>query len=425
MMKNKYIPFIFSVSAALLLCGQTPLFADSDASALTLNECFKLALKQSENIAINREKIKEAEARFTQALGTLLPHISFSRSDYFQDTANQSSYKKHSYDQKFVFKQTLFAGFKEFAGMSGSKSEVKQRRFEAKRATHMLFVDVADAFYLLIELRKDIEALTITKKALDDRIADLKERIHIGKSRASELSSTEVQLYTIDAELSSVTNQETVARDLLEFLIGRPVGEIIDDNAPLTVESEAIYIRDSSLRPDVEATHYAWEVDKKKAFVAKTGFLPSVNLESGYYTHKTSAPREGDWDALLSISVPIFDGTETLGAVQESNSVARQSELAYKRAIRLAVQDVRDSYGLVTTAVTRAEALAKALAAADQNYTLQKNDYQLNLVNNLDVLSAIQTMQDTRRTYYSAYYEHRRYYWQLRAASGNLPQAEK
>ncbi len=425
MMKKIYISFIFVVSAVLLHCGRMSLFADTNASCLTLKGCFSLALKQSEDIAINREKIKEAEARFTQAFGTLLPHISFDRSDNFQDTVNQSSYKKHSYEQKFVFKQTLFAGFKEFAGMSGSKSEIKQREFETKRAIHMLFVDVADAFYLLMELRKDREALTITKKSLDDRTADLKERINIGKSRASELSSTEVRLYTIDAELSSVINQETVASDLLEFLIGRPAGEIIYDDAPPTVESEASYIHNASQRPDIEAARYAWEVDKKKAYVAKTGFLPSVDLESNYYAHKTSAPRDGAWDALISVSVPIFEGTQTLGLVRESNSVARQSGLTYKRSIRLAVQDIHDSYSLVTTAAARAEALSKALTAAEENYNLQKNDYQLNLVNNLDVLSAIQSLQETRRTYYSAYYENRRYYWQLRAASGNIPEAKE
>jgi outer membrane protein len=423
-MKNRHIPFLYILSAALLLSGQTSLFAGSNASALTLNECFGLALKQSENIAISREKIQEAEARFTQALGTILPHISFSRSDYLEDTNHLSSYKKHTYDQKFVFKQTLFSGFKEFAGMSGSKSEVKQRKLESKRATHLLFVDVADAFYLLMELRKDIEALIITRKALADRINDLKERIDVGKSRSSELSSTEVQLYTADAELSTVKSQETLARDLLEFLIGRPAGEITDDGAPLIVENEATYIRDSSLRPDVEASRFAWEADKKRAYIAKTGFLPSVDIESGYYTHKTSAPQNGKWDALLSVSVPIFEGTETIGQVQESKSVARQSELAYKRAARLAIQDIHDSYSLVTTAGARTEALTKALASAEENSKLQQEDYKLNLVSNLDVLSAIQTLQDTRRTYNSAYYENRRYYWQLRAASGSIPQAE-
>jgi len=104
--------------------------------------------------------------------------------------------------------------------------------------------------------------------------------------------------------------------------------------------------------------------------------------------------------------------------------VARQSELTYKRTMRLAVQDIHDSFSLVSTAGARIEALTKALASAEQNFKLQRVDYQLNLVNNLDVLSAIQTLQDTRRTYNSAYYENRRYYWQLRAASGNIPQAE-
>ncbi|HTY44822.1 MAG TPA: TolC family protein [Patescibacteria group bacterium] len=413
----------------ITLCAVCAFFLYAPASAadapLDLATCMRLALKQSETVASSREKIREAQGRFTRALGTILPHASFERNEYLQDTAGQAAYKTRLYDQKFVFKQTLFSGFKEFAGMSGSRSEVKQRTLETKRASDLLFVDVADAFYLLLELRKDIEALAVTAQALDDRIAELKNRVQVGKSRMSEIASTEVQLYSTEAELNLAKNQEIVARDLLEFLIGQPVTEITDETADVAIEKEPSYVKGASLRPDVEATRYAWEADLKKAYVAKTGFLPSVNLEGNYYTHKNTDPEEGKWDALLTVSVPIFEGTETFGAVKEANAVAKQSELAYQRVIRAALQDIHDSYSLVSAALDRTAALTKALQAAEQNYQLQQDDYRLNLVNNLDVLSAIQTLQDTRRNYYNAYYEARRYYWQLRAASGNLPQEKK
>jgi len=87
--------------------------------------------------------------------------------------------------------------------------------------------------------------------------------------------------------------------------------------------------------------------------------------------------------------------------------------------------DIHDSYALASAAITRTTTLAKALQSAEQNYALQKEDYKLNLVNNLEVLSAIQDLENTRRGYNNAYYESRRLCWQLRAAGGDIPQVEE
>ena len=51
-------------------------------------------------------------------------------------------------------------------------------------------------------------------------------------------------------------------------------------------------------------------------------------------------------------------------------------------------------------------------------YYLQRKDYERSLVNNLDVLAAIQMLQDTERNYIHAVYEAKRLYWQLKVAIG-------
>jgi outer membrane protein len=407
------------------IIGFLPVAHAQDSAPLTLEECYALALKQSETVAINREQIEEARAHFQQALGTLLPHVSFVREQNYQDTAGSSSYKKRSYDQKFVFTQTLFAGFREFAGMSGSKFEIKQRKSETKRAVQMLFVDVADAFYLLLEVQEDLRTLEKTREVFVNRIGEIKSRVDIGRSRQSEVSSTEVQLYSIEAEIESVKSQETVARDLLAFLIGQPVSEVSDPGQDIVLKPETEYLKGISNRPDLQAAKFEWELNKKKAYAAKTGFMPSVDVEGNVYTHKSTAPTNSDWDATLSVNVPIFEGTETIGAVKEANSIERQSKLKYKRALRLALKDVFDSYSRAYSALERTVALKKALKSADENFTLQQEDYKLSLVNNLDVLTAISSLEDARRNFNTAFYESRRYYWQLRASANDIPGAEK
>jgi len=390
---------------------------------LTLEECYRLALKQSETIAINSELIREAEARFTQALGTLLPQVSFAWSQTNLDSEKAFSSYNHngSFESKFVFKQTLFSGFKELAGMAGSSLEQKQRISEKKRAEELLFVDVADAFYLLLEQQEDLKTIGMIHKALSDRVGELKKREDVGRSRHSELVSTESQLYNIEAEIQLVKSQELVAKELVAFLIGKEPGVLSDEkDTPNSLGPESFYTADIGLRADVKAYDFATGVAEKEAYIAKTALLPTVTVEGNYFQRRNTTPLDVTWSTILKISVPVFEGTTTYGNIKQANAKSREAELTYKRAKRLAIQNVHDSYVKAYSAILISEAMEKALKSAELNYSLQRDDYKNNLVSNLDVLTAIQDFGDMRRSYVHTLYEKKRMYWQLEAAAGNI-----
>jgi outer membrane protein len=411
MKKTFFILIAFLIAASPAFCSQ------DEARPLTLAECYRLALRQSELIAIDAEKIREAQAHFTQAFGTILPHVSFSHTETWQDSASAGN---RYYEQKFVFTQTLFSGFKEFAAVSASNYEKKQRRSEKQRAEQLLFVDVADAFYLLLEEREDLTTIETSKKAFIERIEELKTRQELGKSRPSEVVSTQTTLYVLEDQLQSVKNQEIIARELLEFLIGRPVEEITEVGMEYAMKTEPEYLTNAPSRLDVRAADYAWQTAKKNAVIARSGYLPTVTAEGDYFTHRYSSPQDSDWLAQLKVNVPIFDGTTTYGQVQEANSVVKESELLFKRAQRSAGQDIHNAFANARYAFLRTAVLEQALKSAELNYTLQTKDYKLNVVNNLDVLTALQGLQDVRRSYNHMYYESRRFYWQLQAAAGEI-----
>ncbi|MDP2921807.1 MAG: TolC family protein [Candidatus Omnitrophota bacterium] len=417
-----FIGTSLAVSFIFLIFSQC--FAENiKSSKLTLDECYQLALKQSETIAINSEIIKEAEAHFTQALGAILPQVSFVRTQTNQDSERAFSSYNHngSFESKFVFKQTLFSGFKEFAGMAGSRLEQKQRINEKKRAEELLFVDVSDAFYLLLEEQEDLKTMGLIRKALNDRILELKKREDIGRSRHSEIVNTETQLYNIEAEIQLVKSQELIAKELMAFLIGRDPGALLDkEDTPDSLEPESFYTDNFRSRSDVKAYDFAAGVAKKEAYIAKAALLPTVTVEGNYYEKRNTAPLDTTWSTVLKVSVPIFEGTTTYGNIAEANAESREAELEYARAKRLAIQDIHDSYINAYSAILRSNAMEKALKSAELNYSLQKDDYKNNLVSNLEVLTAIQNFSNTRRDYMHALYEKKRMYWQLKAAAGHI-----
>ena len=393
---------------------------------LTLAECYELALKQREVIAMNESLIKQAESRFLQAMSIMMPYFSFQSKDMQESIPNDegttlSTLKPtKSSERQFQVKQILFSGFKAFAAMSGSKLEKEQRAAEKLRAEQLLLVDVSNAFYLLVEKREDYKAMIRIEKALSDRVKELGAREDLGRSRPSEVVNAKSQLYSVEADIKVVKSEEIIARQLLEFLTGRRVDKVKDTyKIPEYIMSEEYYVAKFMNRPDIKALEKAWKFSEKQLQVVNSDFLPTVSWQGNFYTQRTGFNKDTDWDVMLNASVPIFSGTEILGKSREYQFKAQENQLKYIRLKRLAPYDIKDSYVRFGTAVSVYENLRNAFRTAKVNYFLQRKDYTRSLVSNLDVLAAIQTLQNAQRNYIHSIYAAKRLYWQLRVSVGD------
>lgn len=413
---------ILGCKPADLLCEE---ILPQAAVALTLADCYRMSLIQSEIIAIKADLIKETEAHFLQALSIMAPHFSFMSTDLQEappdePNATFSSLKPNkSSTRYFNYSQTLFSGFKAIAAMRGVGYEKSQRINEKTRAEQLLLVDVSDSFYLLMEKREDRKTLERIRIALVDRVKELRAREKLGRSRPSEVVNAKTQLYVVESSIELVNSQEIIARQILEFLIGQSVSEIADTYAlPRNLMPQDHYAKKADLRPDVEAAKFAWQLSRENILVVDSGFLPQVDVDANYYVQRTAFDKGTDWDVTLSFDVPIFDGGRTLGDSRQANLQADQKRLELHRKKRETPYDIKNTYVALTAAMAVHDALKKAYTTAKLNYYLQKKDYSRSLVNNLDVLASIQTLQNAERDYIKALYEAKRQYWKLRVAVG-------
>ena len=425
--------FLISLGASRISAQEVPIAVEhapasalhqsvsASSTALTLADCYALALKRSETIAIQREIIKETEGRFLQALSGVLPRVSFALTEKRQDGSGGSAFTLREVPEyKFVFSQPLFAGFKEFAAMAASRAERRERINERMRAEHLLFLDVVNGFSFLLQEREDLRALETIRLAILERLDELRERERLGRTRLSEVASAETQLRRVEADLEDVQSQETTARQLLEFLTGRePIEAITDtDSSTPPVEEEAAYLAKATTRPDVRAAEEAWHVAQRGVNIAQAKFWPTVGVDGNYYTKRAGASKDVTWDVALKVDAPLFQGGQTIGAVREASSKAREAKLRYEQLQRLASLEIRDAYVELQAACRRSAALERALKAAATSYQLQVQDYRLNLVNNLDVLQALQALQDVHREVIQAQAQLTQRYWHLQVAVG-------
>ena len=187
------IPFAFSQQE---LQVQEP-----QVQKLTLMDCYKMALVQSEKLAKSRALIDETEGRIRQAFSQILPHASFVYTNDWEDKAGQKNFARHDAPEaKFTVSQPLFRGFKEFAALSASRAERKSLNNDFIRAKELLFQDVMEAFYSGVSYKKDLEALESIRFILEGRLEEVKKREKLGRSRESDGTSTELRLNRLIAE---------------------------------------------------------------------------------------------------------------------------------------------------------------------------------------------------------------------------------
>ncbi|MCG3175815.1 MAG: hypothetical protein MOGMAGMI_00750 [Candidatus Omnitrophica bacterium] len=419
-------------SASLVLSADTPHAAPS-GPALTLREAYALALDRSEALAVQAQDIEEAKARFLDSFRYFLPDVRFRTSRREQDVREGSgsaegissdARRRITPEEKFTFTQPIFSGFKEIAALRASGADRRQQRLEYERAEQLLFVDVMEAYYTALESRRDAEILREISDLLDKRLKELEERVRLGRSRESELKSSLADQRLVQADLTEAAERAAISEDLLSFYIGQEVrGRALADEAlpPMpgdTIESYADLAERT--RKDVKAYEDGLFLAEQGVLSATAGFLPKAWVEGNYYTRRVGFQNGNDWDALLVLEVPIFDGAQNWSGLKQAAVDKEKARLLLEESRRVARREARSAFRSALLSRQAEEKLGEANTAAKENYDILTAEYRLSLVNNLEVLDALRRYQDINRRYNGAKYRAHREYWRFKSAVGDL-----
>jgi outer membrane protein len=367
----------------------------------SLQQTFQAALARSETIGIDIELINQAEERYRQALGAVLPNVSVVGSYLRQETPNDASslYPAGQPLLKIQATQPLFRGFREFAGLRQSKKLTEATQQDQKQAKLLLFNDVVLNFYTVLGLEKTLANYDSEIGAYENRIKELRQRVRIGRSRESEVLTVEASLAGLRSQIESTKGQLHVARELYTFLTGLPENTPLRDDQPLLrdVPSVDYYINGIDQRPDVSANSIRLNASQDQLSIAKGGYLPTADFTGNYYLHRYGATANVNWDVQFLATFPLYAGGTIDSSVRQAVSQIRQSELNISLARRTADQQIRAAYQTYQADQRQLEALRASKLANERNLKAEITDYRMGLVTNLDVLNALISYQESER----------------------------
>lgn len=394
---------------------------------LSLEGCWAAALARSETVAQQRELTAQAQEHVTQAVGSVVPNVSAVGSYLVQQTppsglASTLSPSTQPF-AKLTATQPLFQGFREFAGLRAAKKLVTAQAEAERQAEVQLYQDVAAAFYAVLSAERSVATFATELKAYDDRIAELDERVRVGRSRLSDILATRTARATLTAQAEQARGALLVARDTLAFLTGAKADVALSDEpadapAPASLDD---YLGAVDARPDVKSASARLDSARDGVSFAEGAYWPTVGLTGNYYLKRTGSLQDVKWDAQLALTVPLFTGGVNTSRVREAKSQVRQDEAGLSLARRGAEQELRTAWARYTADFAQVAALRTAVDLADKTYQQQKDDYRLGLANNLDVLTALASLQEVQRALDGARYLVLADRARLEAAAGRRP----
>lgn len=399
----------------------------SVSQALTLDEYFAEALQRSETTAIKLEQVHQAEEQYQQAGDALLPTINGVASTTWQDPTSASSSTlsglSRQNQSRISLSQPLFRGMREYAALRQNRDLLTAQKLDYRHAQRMLYIDVLQNFYTILALESDIKNYQREIQLNQQRQADLRNRVRIGRSRESALLTVQSTISTLRATIQQLRGQLQVARTALNFLSGLDATVTLTDTAKLPSELLPLrrYLNGVQKRADVQAAKQRFVAATEGMKIARGEHWPSVDLNANYYLERPGYLNESKWDVELALTIPIYSGGTISSRVREAGSVRNQAELTQTLVVRQARQEIRSLYQSVYQDLTQLQALRNATKAARKNYEAQLHDYQLDLVSNLDVIQALTSYQQNQRTLDRARLTSRSDYLQLLASSEQLP----
>jgi outer membrane protein len=368
-----------------------------------LAECYQAALRRSEVIANSEQTIRQAEELFNQSVGLVLPTISGVASYQWQEPPSSAVGAQVSPSAQPLVKltaiQPLFQGFKEFAAMNQGRGLIAASTQDKRQAQTALYYDTANSYYAVLTYERDLDNVTAQLALYDKRIAELKEFENIGKSRSTEVLTAQAQRLTLMATSEQIKGLLRATREALAFVTGFENDVVLVDTfaEPPQAKELKTYTDRINQRPDVQAEMARSRAADSAITVARSAHYPTLAAQGDWFFVRAGSLKDVHWDAILALSVPIFNGGVINSQVSQAISKRDQAESTLSRAKRLALQQIRTLHSNYQFDRNQWETYKEARQVAEQNFKQQTRDYKRGLVTNLDVLTSMTSFQETQR----------------------------
>jgi outer membrane protein len=394
---------------------------DMPAREVPLEEAYRLALANEEQIKIAYSELAKAQLLPWRAIALLTPRgdvtgtyahnkeeISFIRSGVQPPPGTggavgiTTSTIRPSDQWQGIFAVTQPLIQPSFLpSWKLGKETVRQNTHGYEFTIQEILFGVARAYYDVLRAREQIEVAQDTLRLAQDELRQAQVRYRVGEVIKTDVLRAEVAVERAKRQLIDNQNSLRLALSVLARTIGvrEPIGAV--EPAPPTFSGESyeqLLDKADKQRQDLRARVAAVEVARQRRNLVRARYAPSVSAlwQFPKLTPETFANRNDFWVLTLTFQWPVFDGGVRELDLQEQNENLAQAELQLERLRKDIGIEVRQTFLAVETLGATLNTLKQEVALAQENYTITSKQYRVGLATSLDVNTSLNALNQVR-----------------------------
>ncbi len=375
-----------------------------------LKNCIDYALEH--NIQIKKSKISLEESRENtlQAKSQLFPSLSFSTGHYLVNrpySNQETNGDKNSYSGNYGLNSSvaLYNGGKLRLGIRQQELSDKIQELYIREAGNNIQVSITESYLQILYAAESVEINRNTveiSEAQCERAKQLLEAGSVSRSDVAQLiSQYSSDKYQLVAARSALEEQKLVLKQLLELNLRDEMHVFIpklseEDVMRSLPSKEEAYAAALAYMPEIESSRLAVESAGYDVDIARSGYLPSLNLSAGIGTSHLSGTGNSFGNQVkhnfnesigVTLNVPIYSRHQNKSAVKLAQLKVENAGLDYLDAQKEILKTVETVYLDALTYQNRYLAAVESVNSAKISYDLIQEQFNLGMKNTVELLT--------------------------------------
>lgn len=371
-----------------------------------LQELIETGLEHNSDLRIASLRIEEAEATLSAARLAYLPGVSLNPQGSISSFSGDKATKTYSLALSADWEIDI-AG-KLTNQKRGALADLQQSRNYRQVVATQLVATIANSYYNLLMLDRQIAISEESLGAWDEIVRTLEARKKVGEAHEASVSQAKASRMDVENTILTLGQQVRTIENSLCTLLGsvpRNIerGTLASQTFPERL-AVGVPLQLLDNRPDIRQAEFALQSAFYATNVAKTAFYPSLTLGgTAGWTNNSGAAivNPGNWllNAIGSLVQPLFNRGSNIANLKIAKARQEEAVIEFQQKLLQAGAEVNDALTQWQNAGQRMEVTARQITALEEavKSTRLLMVYS-DTANYLEVLTAQQTLLNAQLT---------------------------
>jgi outer membrane protein len=300
--------------------------------------------------------------------------------------------------------QPLYTGGKVRANVNRATDLVMAQRANLMAQEETSFANAVNAYVGVIQAQQTLALNINNENVLREQLQATNDQFRVGEVTRTDVAQAEAALAGAIAQVETAQGNLQTARATYTQVIGyEPPADLAEPQPlqlPTRTEQQAVIVAAAN-NPAVIAAQFNDSAAKNAIEAAFASLLPQVSFQGQIFQENNASLRldqANGYQALLSVSVPLYQGGAEYSAVRQARETEQQQAQLVYDAQRTAAQNTVNAWETRIAAAAAADSTRTAIRANEIALVGVEREHLVGTRTTLDVLNAQQALLSSQVT---------------------------